>query len=369
MQLLVLDKKFSPLGAVGDFISLMWNRKYYEPGDFELHTIKTYWGLIESGVYIWKNDADELGVIEKVSYQKNARGMTTIICKGHFAEVLLNKTFCTGVHGTFGLFDSIYRLSGDLIKEKNRSVREGDPSWVISSTYTDDRKIALDFSSSSATLGAKLYSLERVLEASHSVIYDYALNQVRVVLWKGLNRSANQSQSPWAVFSDAFENIKNYQYQRDISDFMDTAMVFGEGEGEARERGKVYERHPLYSGYCLVVDARDLQKTYKDHAGIERTYSDADYVMALEQRGREKLARYPVMESISCEVDPTANLRYKNDYDLGDVCTIRLSEIGVETDMRLTEIAEIYENGRLKLSIEFGDCTTTDLRKIIRREL
>ena len=69
MNLLVLDKRFAAIGIINDYVSLMWNRKYYEPGNFELHTVRQYWDLINAGIYLWKSDATELGVIEEVNLQ------------------------------------------------------------------------------------------------------------------------------------------------------------------------------------------------------------------------------------------------------------------------------------------------------------
>ena len=33
----VLDKDYQIIGLIDDFITLIWNRKYYDTGSFELH--------------------------------------------------------------------------------------------------------------------------------------------------------------------------------------------------------------------------------------------------------------------------------------------------------------------------------------------
>lgn len=370
MNLLVLDKRFAAVGAINDYVSLLWNRKYYEPGNFELHTISQYWGLINSGIYLWKSDAAELGVIEEVTYQKNDSGSITVTCKGHFAEVLLNKDFCSFSHETIDPITYAYDMVSFWVRNKNNSADDGDPVWALGAGKIKNRSpVRLDFTAASKGLGEKMYELEKYCEATHTISYDYEHNWVSLYLWQGKDRTTGQTENSWALFSDAFCNVKSCQYHRSLSGFMDTAMVFGEGEGDDRIWKKVQVDGAKYSGYCLVVDARDLQKTYKDGSSVEHTYSDAEYEKVLEQRGRDKLAKHPVVETVSCEVDYTANLVYKKDYDLGDICTVQLTEIGVEANMRLTEIAETYENGRLKLSVEFGEGVTTNLREIIRREL
>ncbi len=115
------------------------------------------------------------------------------------------------------------------------------------------------------------------------------------------------------------------------------------------------------------MDARDLQKTYQSGSST-KTYTDAQYNAILTQRGKEKLAEYAILEQIDSEVDPNANLVYGEDFDLGDLCTFRLTDVGIECTKRITEIQETYEGGSMNLGITFGDGGATSITKIIKRE-
>lgn len=143
----------------------------------------------------------------------------------------------------------------------------------------------------------------------------------------------------------------------------------GEGEGSSRIIVSVDIRESLQEERReIYVDARDLQSTYMDESGVERTYTPSQYKELLKQRGREKLAEYEVLESVNSDVDPNANLVYRQDFDLGDLCTYRYTDVNIECIKRITEIQEVYEGSEQTLSVVFGSEGSTSIKKIIKRE-
>ena len=119
----------------------------------------------------------------------------------------------------------------------------------------------------------------------------------------------------------------------------------------------------------LYVDARDLQSTYTDGAGTEHSYTASQYKQMLRQRGLEKLAEYEVLEVANSDVDPNANLVYGVDFDLGDLCTYRYTDINIECTKRITEIQEVFEGSKRTLSVVFGAEGATSITKLIKREV
>ena len=219
-------------------------------------------------------------------------------------------------------------------------------------------------------LGDKLYEIEKTQELSHRLRYDYLNNDLIFEVWKGKDRTDDQTENSWAIFSDSFYNVKNAVYDRDESEYKNFAYVAGEGEGSARvivgvdlRSSADEERRELY------VDARDLQSTYQDDAGDEHTYTADQYRALLRQRGLEKLAEYQKIETVNSDVDPNANLTYGVDFDLGDLCTYRYADVGIETTKRITEIQEVYEGSKQTISVVFGNDQMTSITKIIQREV
>ena len=368
MNLIILDKNFDTLGVVSVFNTLIWDRRYYASGLFELHTPAEFFELMNTGRYLYRNDREELGVIREVNFARDAKGARTAYCKGYFSEELLNNRVLNTQVSLSGTPEAIGRKLVDryLINptdagRKIAQIKLGAQHGLgtsVTVTATGDK------------LGDKLYEIEKTQELSHRLRYDYLTNVLSFETWKGKDRTDGQTENSWAIFSDSFYNVKNAVYDRDESDCKNFAYVAGEGEGSARVIVEVdlrssadEERRELY------VDARDLQSTYQDEAGIDHTYTAAQYRALLRQRGLEKLAEYEKIETVNSDVDPSANLTYGVDFDLGDLCTYRYADVGIETTKRITEIQEVYEGSKQTLSVVFGNDQMTSITKIIQREV
>ena len=90
MRLIIFDKDFNTIGSIGVFNTLLWYRRYYSPGMFELHIPAKYFDLVNSGKYLYRNDRTELGVIREVNFNRGEKGQKTAYCKGYFSEQLLD---------------------------------------------------------------------------------------------------------------------------------------------------------------------------------------------------------------------------------------------------------------------------------------
>lgn len=190
-------------------------------------------------------------------------------------------------------------------------------------------------------------------------------NDLVFEVWKGKDRRDSQTENSWAIFSNSFFNIRNVVYNRNSSSYRNYAYVAGEGEGEDRITVTVDLRQGGEERKELWVDARDIRR--QDDNGNEITLDD--YKALLAQRGKEKLAQYRKVEIVNSSIDPHANLEYKRDFDLGDLCTYINTEIGIATDKRITEIIETYEGGAEELTVTFGTDEVTSIKQLIKREV
>ena len=367
MNLIILDENFDTLGVVSVFNTLIWDRRYYAPGLFELYTPAEFFELMNTGRYLYRSDRTDLGVIREVNFARDAKGARTAYCKGYFAEELLNNRVIDSRVNITGTPEAIGRqlvnrfaINPTDTARKIQGLQLGTAHSLgesITVTATGDR------------LGDKLYEIEQTQELSHRLIYNYLANTLSFELWKGKDRRDTQEVNSWAIFSDSFYNLKNAVYDRDESDCKNFAYVAGEGEGSSRTIVEVdirssedEERRELW------VDARDLQSEYTDDGGTEHTYTPEQYRALLRQRGLEKLAEYEKIETVNSDVDPDANLVYMTDFDLGDLCTYRYTDVGIETIKRITEIQEVYEGSKQTLSVIFGTGAMTSITKLIKRE-
>ncbi len=363
MQFIILDHNFQTMGSIKVFNTLMWYRRYYSPGIFELHLSADYFDLINSGRYLYRNDRTELGVIREVNFARGEKSEKTAYCKGFFSEHLLNNGVIYPVFSRTGKPDALahgvvdaYLINpADGKRKINADMRLGKLEGLGTS---------ITLQNTGDEVGTKLYEVLKTQEMSQRLVFDYLENSLTYEVWRGKDRTDNQTENSWAIFSDSFRNIKNAQYDRDESDYKNVAYVAGEGEGSARIVVEVDIRSsPDEERRELFVDARDLQKT-TDNV----TYTDAQYRDLLFQRGLEKLAEYAVIEKVDSGVDPSANLIYGVDFDLGDLCTYRYSDVNIECSKRITEIQEILEGSRQTLNVIFGNDDATNFKQIIRKE-
>lgn len=363
MQFIVFDKDLQTMGAIQVFNTLLWYRRYYSPGIFELHVPAEYFDLINKGRYLYRNDRTELGVIREVNFARGEKGGKTAYCKGYFAEHLLNNNVIYPVFSGTGTPEVLARTVVDRY-----IINPSDASRRVGHVYLGEALgggTSITLQNTGDHVGDRLYDVLKTQEMSQRLVFDYLKNTLTYEVWKGLDRTDTQNVNSWAIFSDSFCNIKNAQYDRDESDCKNVAYVAGEGEGFERVVVEVDIRQsPSEERRELWVDARDLQQTSENVS-----YTDAQYRDLLFQRGLEKLADYALIEKVDSDVDPAANLIYGEDFDLGDLCTYRYSDVNIECSKRITEIQEVLEGSRRTLSVIFGNDSATDFKKIIRKEM
>jgi hypothetical protein len=156
-------------------------------------------------------------------------------------------------------------------------------------------------------------------------------NQFVFKLYSGVDRSYDQFDNPYVIFSPTFENIVNSNYSKSKKGLKTITLVAGEGEGTARKTAIV----GLGSGVSrreMYTDAKDLSQTVNDVP-----ISDADYYAQLALKGIEDLVKNGTKELFDGEVDTTQMFKYGVDFFMGDVTQL-VNEYGIKAKARVTEI-------------------------------
>ena len=146
--------------------------------------------------------------------------------------------------------------------------------------------------------------------------------------------------------SENFENINDTSYSYNSTLYKTKVYVGGEGEGSDR----VYVELGGGEGYNLrevFVDAKDIQS-------LEFSTNE-EYLDALKQRGQEKLSSMVEVEAFDYQTSAMGNFKYKKDYDLGDIVTIRKESWGISLNKRITGIEEVYEQGGVIINPTLGE--------------
>lgn len=348
-DVIILDGNFKPMLPVVDaYSSLQWTRRYYECGEFELHAPVEFCDLLKNGQYVYRNDAIETGLIEEFGYSLKDGGEENVFVKGRFLNALLDGRVIARTRNVSGNAEAVLRnlLNAHAINptDTSRKIENlilGPLSGVGGSVNTQVTGDSL------MEYFDKL-SLEQ--ELSYLLRYDFLQGKLVFDVWQGFDRTDGQTVNTMAVFSRDFENISEESYQRRDADYKNFAYVAGTGEGTARIVEIVNQVPSGERRREMYVDAHDLQP--KDDDGNDITTTA--YRAILYQRGLEKLKEQVVVENIDTAINQFGNLEYKQDFDLGDLCTIINPRIGYQTKQRITEVREIFEKGCTQIEAVFG---------------
>lgn len=359
MQLYVYSPQMEMLGVVEEITSLVWTRRYWEPGDFKLLVPfnDTHNKLLQENNIVIKHGDTEPAEIQYVSISKNLEGFEIIEVQGKFLTQWIGKRVIEKP------LANVSATAQNLIR------RIVDENCVSTSAA---RKIPnLSMAKDQAIAGSKiLYTSETYANALDAIVdlaqgskIGFRINTDRssglhtFSIYKGVDSTENNSAgNPPCIFSQEYDNVLEQEYSKSTEKYKNTAYVTGETrEDDSFETVIVNAGNTGLSRNELYVSGGDIKQTYKDDDDKEITMTDEEYRLALSDRGREKLEQYPISQSFASEINVGANLIYRKDFDLGDRVTCFNKKWNVRIDARITEITENYEVKGAGLEITFGE--------------
>lgn len=338
MDIWVLDKDFNVLSPIVDqYDSLIWTDRYNSYGDFELCTFpdKTIFDLMQKDRYLRINNSRHAMIVEDVETITDAENGNTIQFTGRSLESLLYRRIIWS-HAVFSgtVKDVIKQILNENVISPSDSSRK-IPNFVFKDTTLStmsDEKIEVQF------YGSYVYEAIESLCKSNDLGFEVILsddNQFVFSLYEGVDRSYNQFENTYVVFSPQFDNLVDTNFVTSNKDYKNVALVAGEGEGDDRKTTTVTEGGKAYSGLDrreMFVDARDISSTVEDG-----TISAEDYTKLLQQRGTEKLSEAIVYDCFEGEIDSTQTFIYGKDFFSGDIIQL-VDEFGNESRSRVTEV-------------------------------
>ncbi|MGP1376432.1 MAG: siphovirus ReqiPepy6 Gp37-like family protein [Bulleidia sp.] len=332
------DRSMQLLGFCEGITSLQWNRKYNTMGSFEIHCMQNNMQYVSKDGIIWLSGAVEAGVIESVKLISST-SKRDLILKGRFLSSYLDRR----------LVKSTYNATDKPVTSAMRECFENaEPlgGHILLCTVVDD-VTKTTFQATYKNLLEVEQSCAQKADLGMRFRPDFEAKKIYFEIYKGVDRSINQSERPRVVFAPRYKNIDTVEFERIYSLEKTVCYVGGQGEGEKRTIATAGD--DTLAGLDrreLFLEATDVSKA--------KDMTDDDYINALQGRGDKALEESKSSETFNADVDPLANFKYKTDYDLGDIVTIQYPDWGILIDKRLTEISEVYEKGALKIKPTFG---------------
>ena len=357
-ELYILDSAFNVIGVVDEFISLIWTRRYYECGGYELYLPGERFELLEQGEYLYRADTGEAALIERRAFERGENG-SVAIASGRLLEGLLSRRVIPALTEQTGNAEAVVRalVSDNAITPAGRGIDAlelGELSGV-----GGEVNVQLQ----GENLLDAIYSVCAEQELSVRIALDYLTNRLKFTVWQGLDRTVSQSVNSWAIFSDDFENISSSSYERDESEWCNYAYVRGEADDKSAVEVIVDERRAGDALRELFVDAKGVKQK------VDGTVMSLDdFKELLRQKGLEALAEYAPVDAVDGNIGNGGNLVYRADYDLGDLCEYVDHTAGIASQGRITEVTETLENNAVTVEAVIGEGALNVMQKLKRSE-
>lgn len=381
------------LGVVDDFSSLIWKNVYYGVGEFEVYARATTanMGLLTKGRYLLTpNGGDtEVGILERVEISRSPEEGRMITASGRFAKSILDRRIIYTP-----LYDAgeggngyIWRckpmiLSGKVDAAACSLVRDNATNPPLPShLLRGDRRLyhmvcneedaasrypeTITVSTGDAEEDAeKQVTFKNLLDYTDSLLEEYGL-AARLELDRGdmllhyrvfKGQSRTYSDHPAGepiVFSEEMDNLASTDYVTDDTGKKTTAFIGGEGEGTDRKCAFAYEYIGGMERREVFVDASSITSEVEEG---ETAPTMEEYRKQLEAQGQQTVAQSPAEETLTGQMDLTnSRLRYRIDFNVGDVVTIEDSALGLASDVRILSVTEVQDENGYNIDMEYGN--------------
>ncbi len=337
-SLFFFNQNLNLLGIIDYFISLRWQRKYFEAGEFEIvlpvnnYTLK----LIDFDVLIMRNNYTEAGIIENIEFNDNGTDEEVTI-SGRFLSSLLERR----------IVKSKINFSGNTIEGMNTIVDAMTPLtdlWETEVVSMSSKTIT--FQCTYKNVYEYLCKLSQYSAIAFRIVPNVDAKVYMFEVWQGKDRSADQNENEQYSFSDDNYNIEQGSLVLSHKTKVTYCLVGGSGEDTARILSEVDDGSTGFDRYEVFSDQKSLSSD---------NLSTTDYQNQLKTVGEGNLSD----GSFQLEVTATNVGDYKNKWDLGDIVNVKKEKWGVQTTKRIIEVEEIIEDGKRTIYPTFGSPLTS----------
>jgi hypothetical protein len=353
----VLTPDLNLEGIIDEYVSIIWRPSYSEVGDFEIYlgaSDKAIDLLRENRYVVRSSDIsvkNGVTTYKKVMVIKNIQLITDVengdfyCVTGRELKFLLHQRIVWKQTNLTGTAENAIRR---LVNEN--AINPTDTNRVIPNLMLGALAGLSDAIEKQVT-GDSLDAVITEICLTYNYGWELYISNNKLVLrvYAGVDRSYNQTQRPYVVFSDVFENLHNTDYQLSTEEYANTTLIGGEGEGVERVYTTVGSSNSGLNRYEVFTDARDISSNKDSEEEIDA----ATYLNLLVERGRENLAGLSYTEGFSGEVLSDVAFKYGEDFFIGDMVTV-INKYGIQKNVRVLSAIESEGEDGAKLLPQFN---------------
>lgn len=357
MELYIKNRSFETIGVIDQYTSLIWTRRYWAHGDFELYipADNRLLDILQIDNYVCREDDVTVMIIEKIQISTDAEDGNFFIVSGRSAESILYRRVITrntwnsnapSLLCTSLISHEFMNTSGDA----NRVVSEFK---ALSNLTGNEELVDISHQNYGATVYDAVFGICKQFGMSMKITYESDLNGFKVSVWRGRDRTYSQTQNSQVIFSPEFDNLVNSEYVIDYTTLKTEALCAGEENQIFQWRFAGLRNTYGLSGITrreTYVDAGDISQT--DDNGNVMTY--AEYQRLLSARADESLADQRISSGFTGEIESNIQFVYKRDWDLGDIVQIA-NEYGITGQARVLEVIESDDESGHRITPTFSE--------------
>lgn len=381
MDLRVFDKEINPLGVVDEMASLIWTARYFSVGEVKLlapitennmELLQTGRIIVKHDEYIDYEDADgnywrRAAEITFIRYTKDERGQEQIEAQGFMLGRWLNQRVIDPQIQMTGTCQQITNRLIDRNIGANAAASRAFPQMVVL-PQEDFGGDSFEYSNEGLkALGDEVRDVCQSGKIGYDILVNERTKMYGFYLYDGANlTSGNSAGNPPCIFSRDFDNVNEQEYEDSVENYKNYAFVRGAADDDGVQEVVTVDREGAtgLALYEVLVDASDIARNAEDSSGNQTPIPVATYRRMLTSRGNTELDGTIETHSFESSVNTLSNLRYKEDFDLGDRVTCVERRWGLTINSRITELTQTWEKGKAIIEVSFGESAPTLLDKI-----
>lgn len=381
MDVRVFDKGLNALGVIDEMTSLIWTIRYFGVGEVKMLAPMTennrillqdgnilikhdsYIDYVDSEDNTWRRAVE----VTYVRYAKDEKGQEQIEVQGSIISNWLNQRVITPQIQLTGTCQQIVnRLIEKNVGSEAAASRQF-PQFVVLD-QDDLGGSSTDYSNEDLkALGDEIRDVCQSGKIGYDILICEKTKQYGFYLYVGKDlTSSNTDGNAPCVFSRDFDNVREQEYEDDVSNYKNFAYVRGAADSENVQEVVTVDRASA-SGLSLrevLIDATDIQRSAENSSGEQQDIPVETYRAMLVTRGNTDLDSMVENYTFNSSINVMSNLRYKEDFDLGDRVTCIERKWGITINSRITEITQTFESGKTLIEAVFGESAPTLLDKI-----
>lgn len=297
------------VSVVENFSSFVWTDRYYSAGDFELYVPPTIRVLTQyiPDYYIVRPDSEHVMIIDSVLLEEDDDGYSYKISGESLESILKRRILWTDTTLSGNFQDAIETLLNGSIISPSIADRKIDNFVFVKSE--DEAITSLTIEEAEYSKDETIYDIIEKNCQEFEIGFKVMLtsdNKFAFTLYKGVDRSYDQTAVPYVIFSPAFDNLTSSSFLKSYTDYKNVALVTGtstDGEGESTDLSTVV-------GEASGLDRRE---THIDAGDVQGNTS------VLTKKGNEELAALKKTEAFEGEANVFNMFVYGKDFFIGDM--------------------------------------------------